>query len=98
LILSYAELDKDVDGTVNGLTQTKTGKKIISKNLISIKSFFFVILGSRVINEDDYPLLKSIRGVISNLPLGSKKVADTIDEQETDTKRNSTAKKQKTKN
>ncbi len=33
LILSYAELDKDVDGTVNELTQTKTGrKKIIFKN------------------------------------------------------------------
>jgi hypothetical protein len=27
LILSFAELDKDVDGTVNELTQTKTGKK-----------------------------------------------------------------------
>jgi hypothetical protein len=30
--------------------------------------------------------------------LGSKKVADTIDEQETDTKRNSTAKKKKSNN
>jgi hypothetical protein len=50
-----------------------------------------------VINEDDYPLLKSIRQALLNLPLGSKKVADTIDEQETDTKRNATAKKQKTK-
>ncbi len=59
--------------------------------MIGIKSF----IGSRVINEDDYPLLKSIRQALSNLPLGSKKVADTIDEQETDTKRNSTAKKQK---
>ena len=25
LILSYAELDKDTDGTINGLTQTKSG-------------------------------------------------------------------------
>ncbi|CAF3313118.1 unnamed protein product [Rotaria socialis] len=73
LILSYAELDKDVDGTVNGLTQAKSG--------------------NRVINEDDYPLLKSIRQVLSNLPLGSKKVADKIEENETDTKRDSTAKK-----
>jgi hypothetical protein len=53
------------------------------------------IIGNRVINEDDYPLLKSIRQVISNLPSGIKKVADTIDEQETDTKRKSAAKKQK---
>jgi len=53
------------------------------------------IIGNRVINEDDYPLFKSIRQVISNLPSGIKKVADTIDEQETDTKRKSAAKKQK---
>ncbi|CAF0853727.1 unnamed protein product [Rotaria sordida] len=78
LILSFAELDKDVDGTINGLTQTKSG--------------------SRVINEDDYPLLKSIRQVLSNLPLGSKKVADTIEERETDTKRSSTAKKKSNNN
>jgi hypothetical protein len=39
--------------------------------------------------------LKSIRNALSNLPLGSKKVADTIDEQEIDTKRNPKAKKQK---
>ncbi|CAF1479391.1 unnamed protein product, partial [Adineta ricciae] len=74
LVLSYAELDKDTDGTINGLTQTKSG--------------------NRVINEDDFPLLKSVRQALSNLPLGSKKVADTIDERETDTKRNATAKKQ----
>jgi hypothetical protein len=42
--------------------------------------------------------LKSIRNALSNLPLGSKKVADTIDEQEIDTKRKSTAKKQKSNN
>ncbi len=48
-----------------------------------------------MINEDDYPLLKSIRNALSNLPLGTKKLADTIDEQETDTKRNATAQKQK---
>ena len=54
----------------------------------------FLVSGNRVINEDDYPLLKSIREVLSSLPLGSKKVADTIEEQEIDTKRSSTAKKQ----
>ena len=54
--------------------------------------------GSRVINEDDYPLLKSVRTALTNLPLGSKKVADTIDEQEIDTKRNATAQKQKSNN
>ena len=91
MILSYAELDKNVDGTINGLTQTKSGK---TNNFISIKSFFSFSIGSRVINEDDYPLLKSIRQVLSNLPLGSKKVADAIDEQETDTQRNAKAKKQ----
>ncbi len=63
---------------------------------IDRKSRFFSILsGNRVINEDDYPLLKSIRTALSNLPLGTKKVADTIDEQEIDTKRNPKAKKQK---
>ncbi|CAF1111518.1 unnamed protein product [Adineta steineri] len=72
LVLSYAELDKDIDGTINGLTQTKSG--------------------NRVINEDDYPLLKTVRNALSNLPSGSKKVAETIDE--TDTKRKATAKKQ----
>jgi hypothetical protein len=60
--------------------------------LISLAPSFSSI-GSRVINEDDYPLLKPIRQVLSNLPLGSKKVADAIDERETDTKRKSTAKK-----
>jgi hypothetical protein len=25
LMLSYAELDKDIDGTISGLTQTKSG-------------------------------------------------------------------------
>jgi hypothetical protein len=94
LILSYAELDKDVDGTVNGLTQTKTGKKKFGL----MWKIFLLIVGSRVINEDDYPLLKSIRNALSNLPLGSKKLADTIDEQEIDTKRNSTAKQQKSTN
>ena len=54
-------------------------------------------LGNRVVNEDDYPLLKSVRAALTNLPLGSKKVAETIDEQETDTKRDATAKKQKSK-
>lgn len=58
----------------------------------------FCFLGSRVINEEDYPLLKSIKQALTNLPLGSKKVADTIDEQETDTKRNSTTKKQQSNN
>jgi hypothetical protein len=27
LMLSYAELDKDIEGTINELTQTKSGKK-----------------------------------------------------------------------
>ena len=95
LILSYAELDKDVDGTINGLTQTKTGKiEDTRKTSIDQK----ILLGSRVINEDDYPLLKSVRNALANLPLGSKKVADTIDEHETDTQRNSTAKQQKSNN
>ncbi|CAF0942101.1 unnamed protein product [Didymodactylos carnosus] len=73
LMLSYAENDKDIEGTVNGLTQTKTG--------------------NRVINEDDYPLLKSIRSALLNLPIGSKKVADNIDEKETDTRPRKTRKK-----
>ena len=77
LILAYAEMDKDIDGTINGLTQTKSG--------------------NRVINEDDYPLLTSVREALANLPLGSKKVADAIDEQETDTERKTTAKKQNNK-
>jgi len=51
-----------------------------------------------VINEDDYPLLKAVRQALSNLPLGSKKVADAIDEQETDTKRDSSTKKKKSSN
>lgn len=58
----------------------------------------FVFVGSRVINEDDYPLLKAVRQALSNLPLGSKKVADAIDEQETDTKRDSSTKKKKSSN
>lgn len=51
-----------------------------------------------MINEDDYPLLKSVRNALTNLPLGTKKVADTIDEQEIDTKRNATAQKQNSNN
>lgn len=78
LLLSLAELDKEIDGTINGLTQTKSG--------------------NRVINDDDYPKLKAIREALTNLPLGSKKVAETIDEQETDTKRDGTVQKQKSKN
>ena len=70
-------MDKDIDGTINGLTQTKSG--------------------NRVVNEDDYPLLTSVREALANLPLGSKKVAGAIDEQETDTERKTTAKKQKNK-
>lgn len=66
-----------------------------SKDVESIKCFF---VGSRVINEDDYPLLKAVRQALSNLPLGSKKVADAIDEQETDTKRDSSTKKKKSSN
>lgn len=89
-----AELDKDVDGTINGLTQTKTGQIYHSTISMIIDS----LSGSRVINEDDYPLLKSVRNALSNLPLGSKKVADTIDEHETDTKRSTTAQKQKNNN
>lgn len=95
LILSYAELDKEVDGTVNGLTQTKSGKEIrlnFFPLTLSVLCFCFS-LGNRVVNEDDYPLFKSIKQVLSNLPLGSKKVANTIEEQETDTKRDSAAKK-----
>ena len=51
-----------------------------------------------MVNDDDYPLLKSIRDALSNLPLGSKKVAETIDEQETDTKRDGNVQKKKSKN
>ena len=76
-MLAYAEMDKEVDGTISGLTQTKSG--------------------NRVVNEDDYPLLTSVREALANLPLGSKKVADAIDEQETDTERKTTVKKQKNK-
>lgn len=76
--MSLAELDKDTEGTVNGITQTKTG--------------------NRAVNENDYPLLKSIRDALNGLPLGSKKVAETIDEQETDTKRDATTQKYKSNN
>ncbi len=96
LVLSYAELDKDVDGTINGLTQTKTGKENILKRRFLLNLLVFV--GNRVVNEDDYPLLKSIRKVLSYLPIGSKKVADKIDEQETDTEQKAKAKKQKSSN
>ena len=40
LILSYAELDKDVDGTVNGLAQTKTGNTIYSKLRFTLPMIF----------------------------------------------------------
>lgn len=93
LILSYAELDKDTDGTVSGLTQTKSGK--VARCFVVMHVWRH--LGNRVINDEDYPLLKSVRDALTNLPLGSKKVAETIDEQETDTKRDAKAKKQKSK-
>ncbi|CAF0920503.1 unnamed protein product [Didymodactylos carnosus] len=33
LMLAYAEIDKDVEGTVNGLTQTKTGSKKVANSI-----------------------------------------------------------------
>ena len=96
LLLSFAELDTEIDGTINGLTQTKSGKR--NFRIFISRVSIVLCLGNRVINDDDYPLLKSIRDALSNLPLGSRKVAETIDEQETDTKRDGNVQKKKSKN
>jgi hypothetical protein len=42
LVLSYAELDKDVDGTINGLTQAKTGKRSHWKFRLIANLVFFL--------------------------------------------------------
>lgn len=78
LVLALAELDKDADGTINGITQTTKG--------------------NRVVNEDDYPLLKLVRDAINDVPSEKKRLEEKVDEQESETNQNSTAQKQKTKN